>query len=74
MAFLRKCKHEELKCVHGDMINYLGTRAVCKDCGRRMKGEPLPYLCEDGRPHYSYQVLLDYELPWLAQSNLATII
>lgn len=48
------CKHEHVRCTHGDeIIARRGRRRVCMDCGRALRGD-LPRECAfTGRPHLS---------------------
>lgn len=45
------CTHENIRCVHGDEINYrAGDRNVCVDCDR--SSSYLPVVCSyTGKPH-----------------------
>lgn len=51
------CKHELIRCTHGDEINARnGRRRVCMVCGRALRG-PLPLFCffsPDKEVHPSY--------------------
>ena len=49
------CKHEQIRCTHGDEIIGRGyRRRVCFVCGRALKGL-LPYECFfTGKPHPSH--------------------
>lgn len=39
------CKHEKIRCTHGDeIIHRRWRRRVCMICGRSLKG-PLPRIC-----------------------------
>ena len=51
----KRCPHARLRCTHGDEIIARGfARAVCRDCGRALKREPLPVMCfYTGEPHLS---------------------
>lgn len=45
------CKHEKIRCTHGDEIIHRRSRQVCMICGRSLKG-PLPNICFfTGAPH-----------------------
>lgn len=48
------CKHERIRCIHGDeIIARRYRRRFCLVCARSLKG-PLPFLCSfTGRPHVS---------------------
>jgi hypothetical protein len=50
------CKHEHVRCTHGDeIIGRNFRRRVCIDCRRALKG-PLPLICSvTGEPHPSAQ-------------------
>lgn len=60
----KRCKHVNVRCVHGDEVNEsvrafrspAFARAKCQKCGKYMYNMELPYLCIfTGRPHYSKQ-------------------
>ncbi len=53
----RRCRHEHVRCTHGDEIIARDfRRRVCLDCGRALKG-PLPEICyQTGEPHPSTMV------------------
>lgn len=48
------CKHETVRCTHGDeIIGRRFRRRVCMICGRALRG-PIPDMCWfSGRPHHS---------------------
>lgn len=51
--FLFHCKHEHVRCIHGDEIIFGagGRRVRCEDCGRALD-RPLPRICSTtGEPH-----------------------
>ena len=47
-----RCKHEHVRCIHGDeIIARHGRRVACLDCGRALPGT-LPDVCwVTGLPH-----------------------
>lgn len=49
------CKHENVRCIHGDEIwQRRYRRRACLTCGRALKG-PLPERCTvSGKPHASF--------------------
>lgn len=62
LKFFQRCKHENLRCVHGDEINQTGrmfrrpeiARAACTDCGRYVYDKGLPEYCTTtGEPHWN---------------------
>jgi len=50
----KRCQHKRVECLHGDQIIFYGfARARCRDCGRALKGRPLPEPCTvTGHPHH----------------------
>ena len=52
----KRCRHERVRCLHGDEIIHRGfRRRACVDCGRALKG-PLPEVCTvTGSVHQSYR-------------------
>lgn len=54
------CPHRELRCIHGDAINFAdGNRAECVECFTSLPG-PLPVFCDEtGRLHKEVQKALD---------------
>ena len=48
----RRCRHEHVRCVHGDeILARKWRRVVCVACGKALKG-PLPLVCTvSHRPH-----------------------
>lgn len=53
VAFRRQpCRHERVRCIHGDEINqYHGRRVLCLDCGEALL-TPMPRICwYTGKPH-----------------------
>ncbi len=53
------CKHENVRCIHGDEINNTGrlrppyiARCACKDCGKYLYWREMPDICTNtGTPH-----------------------
>jgi hypothetical protein len=46
IRFWKRCKHERVRCVHGDEIIQVDfARVKCLDCGRALKHHPLPEPC-----------------------------
>lgn len=46
------CKHEKVRCIHGDEIHtYKGRRIKCLVCGRALKGEHPRQCFFNGEPH-----------------------
>ena len=48
----RRCKHENVRCVHGDEVIFhmrlrrpYFARAFCLDCNRPLYGHDLPLIC-----------------------------
>jgi hypothetical protein len=39
-----RCKHLNVRCVHGEEILATGARRACTDCHRYLRG-PLPEVC-----------------------------
>lgn len=58
--FFKRCKHERVRCIHGDEINSTGrawrhpsiARVRCLDCGRALYKMEMPEICSNtGTPH-----------------------
>jgi len=50
---IRRCKHEQVRCIHGDEIIHSRWRRIrCLDCGRALKG--MERFHEDGCNYWEH--------------------
>ena len=59
MKLFRRCRHERVRCVHGDEINWrsgrVTVRAACLDCDASLPKLDLPAICHyNGEAHDAY--------------------
>ena len=51
MTIFRRCRHERVRCIHGDeIVARRWRRIACRDCGRALKSwnGHVGALCSDG--------------------------
>jgi len=64
MRLRKRCKHENVRCIHGDEINHYSkgyfrpkfARVFCEDCLNPLYNRPLLDICSvNNQPHRSRQ-------------------